>query len=226
MTWRLLAVPALITLGVTALRLYGELQRWSPALFRREPGGVGAIVGIIWLAPLFGAYFAVRLVKRGAGPASPGKALARAGAGMGLLMASGLVTVLLWPPFKVQVVVVAVVAAVAVALQFPAWPALIKTLLLYAVAARVPVVALMFLAIKGGWGTHYDAFPPGFPLTEPFERWLWGGLAVQMTLWVGNTVLLGALAGSIAARLMSAGRSGRVSAPRTDVQGAPSRSSL
>ena len=43
---RLVRVPALITLGVTLLRLIGELQRWSPKLFNREAGGGGALVGI------------------------------------------------------------------------------------------------------------------------------------------------------------------------------------
>src|SRR5881409_1708216 len=43
---RLVRVPALITLGVTLLRLIGELQGWSPALFSRQAGGGGALVGI------------------------------------------------------------------------------------------------------------------------------------------------------------------------------------
>jgi len=47
---RLIAVPALVTLAVTLLRLFGELQHWSPMLFRRDPGGLGAVVGMIWLA--------------------------------------------------------------------------------------------------------------------------------------------------------------------------------
>ena len=51
---RLICVPALITLGVTLLRLIGELQNWSPRLFNREAGGGGALVGIAWLVPIFG----------------------------------------------------------------------------------------------------------------------------------------------------------------------------
>jgi len=47
--------------------------------------------------------------------------------------------------------------AIAAAIQYPAWPSLFKTLLAYAYAARIPVVVLMFFAMKGNWGTHYDA---------------------------------------------------------------------
>ena len=43
---QLILVPAVITLGVTLLRLVGELAGWSPALFNREAGGGGALVGI------------------------------------------------------------------------------------------------------------------------------------------------------------------------------------
>jgi hypothetical protein len=60
----------------------------------------------------------------------------------------------------------------------------------------------MLLAISGNWGTHYDAFPPGFPFTSAMEKWFWGGLLVQMTIHVGNTVLLGSLFGSVATALV------------------------
>ena len=72
---RLIAVPALITLAVTLLRLVGELQRWSPKFFSREAGGAGAIVGIVWLVPIFGIYFALKLSRAGQGPTSRGRAI-------------------------------------------------------------------------------------------------------------------------------------------------------
>src|SRR6185295_3142583 len=61
-------VPSLITLAITILRLVGELQNWSPTFFSRAAGGAGAIVGIVWLVPIFGVYFAVKLAKAGATP--------------------------------------------------------------------------------------------------------------------------------------------------------------
>ena len=38
-------VPALITLAVTILRLVGELQGWSPALFSRAPAAAAPSSG-------------------------------------------------------------------------------------------------------------------------------------------------------------------------------------
>jgi hypothetical protein len=195
---RLITVPALITLAVTLLRLFGEMQDWSPTLFSRKPGGLGAIVGIIWLAPIFGIYFAFKLLKLGYKPAAPRRALAHALAGVGVMMALGLIVFLLWPPYQVQVILGAIVAAGIVILQIRGWPEFGQLLLFYSLAARLPVVIVMLFTILGSWGTHYDAFPPGFPLTEPLEKWLWGGLVVQLTVWVGNTVLFGALLGNLA----------------------------
>jgi len=36
---KLVLIPALITLGVTVLRLVGELNHWNPSLFNRAAGG-------------------------------------------------------------------------------------------------------------------------------------------------------------------------------------------
>ena len=52
-TWELIRIPAMITLVVTVLRLLGELQHWSPFWFNSQPGGGGALIGIVWLVPIF-----------------------------------------------------------------------------------------------------------------------------------------------------------------------------
>ena len=57
---QLIFVPSLITLAVTLLRLVGELQNWPSVLFSREAGGGLAIIGITWLALVFGVYFALK----------------------------------------------------------------------------------------------------------------------------------------------------------------------
>jgi hypothetical protein len=54
-------VPALITLGVTALRLSLELAGAPGWVASNAPGGAGAILGIVWLPLVFGPYFALRL---------------------------------------------------------------------------------------------------------------------------------------------------------------------
>ena len=197
--FRLLAVPILITFAVTIFRLVGEFQNWSPRLFSRQPGGLGALVGIIWLAPLFGFYFGRRLLNVGHAPPSTRRALMHALGAVPVLVGWGLLNALLWPPFQAQVLGAAAASLLVVVLQVRGWPELGKLLLWYAIGARVPVVVIMLMAIYGQWGTHYDAFPAGFPLTQPFQIWLWAGLLVQMTFWVGATVLLGAVVGTVAA---------------------------
>jgi hypothetical protein len=71
------------------------------------------------------------------------------------------------------------------------WPELFKVLLAYGTAVRIPVVIIMFLAIWGQWGTHYDAIPPGFPEMAWFSRFLWLGFFPQILLWVSFTVVTG-----------------------------------
>ena len=55
----------MITLVVTILRLYGELQGWPKPWFSAAPGGGGAVVGISWLPIIFGPYFALKLAGAG-----------------------------------------------------------------------------------------------------------------------------------------------------------------
>src|SRR5712671_6511840 len=64
-TARLILLPALISVAVTTLRLVGELQHWSSRWFSTDtggivPDGVSWVIGISWMAPLFGIYFALR----------------------------------------------------------------------------------------------------------------------------------------------------------------------
>jgi hypothetical protein len=50
---------------------------------------------------------------------------------------------------------------------------------------------VMALAIRGGWGTHYDALPPGFPILTRPALWFWTGLVPQATVWFAYTVAVG-----------------------------------
>lgn len=56
-TWALVRTPVLITLAVTALRLLGALGGLPDFLVNREPGGTGALIGIVWLSPIFAVWF-------------------------------------------------------------------------------------------------------------------------------------------------------------------------
>src|ERR1044071_528854 len=72
---RLIFIPSVITLGITLLRLVGELQHWPTALFNPAAGGGGAIIGISWLPLIFGVYFALKLSEVGQGPENRGRAV-------------------------------------------------------------------------------------------------------------------------------------------------------
>ena len=54
------------------------MQGWSPTLFNRGDRPFSpSLVGIVWLVPLFGAWFGWELTRAGSGPLSPGRALGR-----------------------------------------------------------------------------------------------------------------------------------------------------
>lgn len=123
--------------------------------------------------------FAWQLVREGLGPDSAGRALLfHVGAlllffatafGLGRLFGGSGTT---------QLITATIAAYVALFVVSKRWPSLFKTLLAYAVAARIPVVIIMLLAMLGSWGTHYDALPPGpdgatVAVMSPVARWFW-----------------------------------------------------
>ncbi len=198
---RLILIPTVITLGVTILRLVGELRHWPAPLFNASAGGGFALVGIVWLVPIFGIYFALRLSSAGQGPASFGKTIGYTVLGLVVAVIGGFVG---FGPgqFPGKEALGYVIMAAGSIWLFPAWPSLFKTLVAYGYAARVPVAIVMFFAIRGSWGTHYDAPPPGFPPDMTFwPQYLHIALLPQLVFWVMFTVLVGALFGTIAAAI-------------------------
>ena len=85
------------------------------------------------------------------------------------------------------------------------WKNLLKTLVLYGLAARIPVIIIMGLAIFGNWGTHYDAFPPGsLADAAPTMKFLIGGVVTQLVFWLMIwTLVSGMLTGLIASAVRS-----------------------
>ena len=198
----LVLVPAIITLAVTVLRLVGELQQWSPRLFSRAGGGGAALVGISWLPLIFGVYFAARLARAGEWPQRVGRAIGLAFLGLAIVPASLFAAGRLKVPQLGLIVVGCIAFLVGGWVASRGWPTLGRTLLVYGLAARIPVALLMLPAIIGKWGTHYDALPPNFPAMGPVATWAVIGLFPQMTLWIGWTLVAGGLTGSITAALM------------------------
>ena len=197
---KLILIPAVITFAVTLLRLAGELMHWSPMLFNPAPGGGGALVGIAWLVPVFGIYFAMKLAGAGERPSGALAAVGYPLLGGLLLPALGFVVSKLGVPQQslTMLGVFIVGSVVGAAIAFRGWPALGRTLLAYGLAARVPVAIVMLLAILGDWGTHYDVPPPGLPAMGPLPKWLLIGLLPQMTIWIWYTIVVGALFGGLA----------------------------
>jgi len=198
--FRMILFPSLITLAVTVLRLIGELKHWPRTLFNPEPGGGGAIFGISWLAFVFAVYFAARVHKSQQPLEKAGKAigitllsLAFCIAGVFLMFrAIQSASLIAWAPSM------AVVCGGLYLMRF-AWPSYWAVMMAYALAARIPVIAVMYFAIKGNWGTHYDAAGPIFTAAGWWTEFVHTGLLPQLFLWVPYTVVLCGLFGVITA---------------------------
>jgi hypothetical protein len=196
---RLILWPSIITLAITVLRLVGELQHWSPRFFNPEPGGGGALVGISWLPLIFGVYFALKLVGAGEAPPSASRAIFTPVIGIVLIIAGAVAsTVISNTPSPGTIVLINLAGLIALVIQRYGWPALFKTLLAYAFAARIPVALIMLVAIYKNWGTHYDVAPtPEFPAMHWFLKWLLIGALPQLLIWIAFTVIVGGLVGGI-----------------------------
>jgi len=196
---KLVLVPGLITLAVTILRLVGELQHWSGAWFNRSMGL--SIIGITWLAPVFGIYFAVRLANSEQRPKSFPKAIGHACLGAVILVVLAFAPSLLGVEhsFYGRLLYGWAIFVIGALVAWRGWPALFKTLLAYGYFARVPVALIMFLAYRGNWGTHYDAVPSDVPALSLLPKYLWLGFFPQLVLWVAFTILSGMLLGTLVA---------------------------
>ena len=125
---RLIVVPALIAFAVTALRAFGEVHHWPEPIVNSAVCGK-AVLGVVWLVPIFGTYFALRLFRAG----SPPKFLAWAVilAIVSLLLKLGGTFIMERPGlgYVTRVSLNLAVTALALGLQAVAWPDLFKALL-------------------------------------------------------------------------------------------------
>ena len=196
---QLIFVPSLITLAVTILRLVGELQNWPSVLFSRQAGGGGSIIGITWLALVFGAYFALKLTRAGEYPQSVLRVIGYALLGLVLTFVGGMIGFFQSVQFPGKLFVGLILIALGGLMPFLGWKALAKVLLVYGYAARIPVLILMYFAMNGNWQTHYDAVPPDFPQNLGFwEKFFQLAVVPQMVMWIAFTLMMGSLVGGIA----------------------------
>jgi len=199
-TMGLITVPALITLAITLVRLAGERQGWSRLWFNPDPGGGFALIGIVWLVPIFGVYFAMKLAGAGEGPARTGRVFLLTLLSIVVIVAGfALALKVSQPGVPLAQAIVGIASITALVIQHRAWPSLSKALVAYGYAARIPVTIIMFFAIRGNWGTHYDGPPPGFPADMSwFPKFILIGAIPQLIMWIAFTSIVGMLFGAIA----------------------------
>jgi hypothetical protein len=199
---QLILVPSLITLAITVLRLEGELHHWGSPWFNSSAGGGGAVVGISWLPIIFGPYFALKLAGWGEGTSSYGKALGATIGGLAVMVLGGVV--LFRSRDSAVLAVLGFVLTLAAAfVARTGWRALGSTLIAYAFAARIPVLIIMYLAMSGGWGTHYDAVEERFVSAPLLTKFFYEAFLPQMMLWIGYTTVVGSLFGEIVAAIFA-----------------------
>jgi hypothetical protein len=195
--------PAVVTLAVTLLRFVGELAGWSERLFSRKAGGAGALIGIVWLIPVFGVYFAIRLWREGARPSSLPRAFGLALLAFLLYVGLGVAAFKVFPSPVAQLAIFTVAAWLALLIARPGWPALWRVLIAYALTARIPVLLIMAVSIFGGLDTHYAKPRPDFPPMGPAGLFFWTALLPQLAVWIFLTVVVGLIFGSLAAALVA-----------------------
>lgn len=201
---RLIFAPALITLALTLLRVQGELAHWSKLWFSTAPGGPGPLAAAMeLLAPIFGAYFALRLARLGDGPVNGRSAVGHAV--LGVIILAFCAYFLMGEESTFDKALGYMLVSLAALIQFNAWPQLARTLTAYAYAARIPVVGVMLLAMLGHWGTHFDNVPPNHLHASFVATFFAFSLLPQLVFWASYTVVSGALLGTICAAFVDRG---------------------
>ena len=194
---RLIVAPALIAVAVTALRAFGEVHHWPEPIVNSAVCGK-AILGVVWLVPIFGTYFALRLFRVGSQPKFLARAVILAMASLLLKLGGTFVMERPGLGYVTRVSLNLAVTAFALGLQAVAWPNLFKALLMYGYASRVPIAVVGFLGMRGHWGTHYDALDPGFPQIGFWPTYIRVNLIPNIFFMEAYTVIVGGLLGVFA----------------------------
>ncbi len=199
----MILIPSIITLAVTLLRLIGEIQRWNETFFNRSAGGGGAVVGISWLAIIFAIYFGLKLRKTEAAVRHKGKAIGLSVLALALFVGGTFMIYTKSGALQSALLLTAGLAAVVVGIWVMrlAWPTYWNVMMGYALAARIPVIIVMYLAMSGNWGTHYDALPPNETFSSFTAKFSQLALLPQIFFWIPYTVVLCGLIGTIVAAI-------------------------
>ena len=193
---KLVLAPALVALAVTLLRLAGEL-RGSPRPFVNRDVCGKAILGVVWLVPVFGIYFAAKLVALGYVPARLSRSFAYAATALMLKLAGTALIETSGIEYATRLIGNLSLTTAALVLSALAWRQLFQLLLAYGYASRLPVAVVQFLAMRGHWGTHYDAFDPGFPAIGFWPTFIRTSLVPNVFFMEVYTVAVGLLFGLV-----------------------------
>lgn len=190
-----LLTAGVLTTAVTALRLFGELQHWNERLWNRQASGGGALLGIGWLIPICGIWFARKLARNGHAPSDAARARRWCGLGLAGIAVTFTVAKLLLPVTVGTFLFVIATLPLCAITAFVAWPALARLLLAYALLARLPILVITALAVAGDWGTHYEQLAPGSPPMGDAARTL-VLCGAQLGIWIPLTLVVGGMAGA------------------------------
>ncbi|MBL8752885.1 MAG: hypothetical protein JNK15_06245 [Planctomycetes bacterium] len=189
-------IAAVVSLAITALRLYGEVQKWAPEVFRTDPGSPNAWFGITFLVIPFGFWFGRRLAANGHRPAHVGKTMLFAIVGMAVVAGVMYVVINHLKDWTVRAYLMNGGAVAAGLFLFAAWRRAWLTLVAYGLLARIPVVAAQYFSIQNGWDTHFAKGPPE---SNPADALFLLTMAQSFFWPFGFTVLVGGLFAAIGA---------------------------
>jgi hypothetical protein len=144
---------------------------------------------------LFGIYFAVRLFHVGNAPKRFGRPMVLAISALTLKLGGTFLMESHGLTYGPRLSVNFIVTVIGVALSAVAWPTLAKALLVYGYLSRIPVAIVQYLAMRGRWGTHYDALDPGFPPIGFWPTFLRVSFVPNIFFMEAYTVIVGALVG-------------------------------
>jgi hypothetical protein len=193
---RAVLVAALISLLVTAIRLYGEQHDWNAFLFNKAPGGGGSPLGITWLTIPFGFWFGRRLAQNRNLPRSTGKALLFPLLGVALAFGVFKAVPLVIDDLRQSFVVTSILVALCGLFTFAAWRRAWFVLVCFGILARIPVILVQYESLRRGWNNHFASLPP----TVPPEDALFVLTMAQCTFWpLAFTPLVGGLFAALGA---------------------------
>ncbi len=187
----LVFVSSALTLLVTIVRVVGERSGWPPIWFSSSAEIPGGLFGITWLVPVFGVLFGHRLAAGGPRPPFVSGFFVPMFAWCALIAAALFVLHTKdGAALHERMGYLVYAGPLLLLLGLFAWPRAFLVMLLYALLARAPVVAVQYLDVQNGWQTHYGQLPAGMPAMGADERIRWLAI-LQACFWVPFTVLLG-----------------------------------